>query len=62
MLLADELSIAQPGYVLGFGNDVRWAVGQLRGFKAGRERAGLHTGSIAFQGGDAEALLLYHPV
>ena len=35
MLLIDELSIAQPGCVLGFGANVRWVLERLPGFTAG---------------------------
>lgn len=60
LLLRDEIAVAQPRYIIGFGGDVRWALQQLSEFHEGPTEGRLHTGTFT-SGHDAHVLLIDHP-
>ncbi|MGO9907239.1 MAG: hypothetical protein ACLP4R_25505 [Solirubrobacteraceae bacterium] len=60
LLLADEIAVAEPRYIIGFGGDVRWELEQLPTFRAGLSHGRLHTGTFKSKR-EVEVLLIDHP-
>jgi uracil-DNA glycosylase len=61
LLLEDELRIACPGGVIGFGAEVRWVLGQLSGYQLKEERDGVACGALHLGHHRIPVYMIAHP-
>lgn len=61
-LLADELDVLRPRFVLALGADARWALGKVDGYDAKQScTAGVWRGVVRRDGWEAAVYSTYHP-
>jgi hypothetical protein len=59
--LEDELRIAEPGALIGFGGDVRWVLEQLASYKVNDERDHVQCGVLHLIEHAIPVYLIAHP-
>jgi hypothetical protein len=61
LLLADELRVAEPGAIIGFGADVRWVLGRLAGYELRANRGVVQCGALRVAQRATPVYLIAHP-
>ena len=61
LLLEDELRIAEPGAIVGFGADVRWVLERLAGYRVKNDRDEVHHGALQLVDRTISVYVMAHP-